>query len=307
MKIYLKILLANLIVIVTLFLSGCGGGGGGETAAVEIPGLVTAVGWYFENQAPDLSSSGATCGLKMFVYYSPTLTVDEVDTFTLISANGQRWTAKTSKQFGTDTNNRPYVAGQFFSGPNPATFPLGGTWTVQLKLKNGNFSTTQKTLHEPGSSALAASLYVYSPEDFPLPTDASYSAGLRRFPSQGYALTYSPADNKIFSTGLAAVQSAYLATEPKAYNMYCWLYDADHVYLGYTIRQYSGVDHTASGLIENGELSLTSTSTTGSNGTIDLSKVKYARFVYLDGAQYAPAFQGSYDWRSVSALVPVLP
>jgi hypothetical protein len=305
MKNYITKLLASLSAVLFLGLFGCGSGGGGGTGVAEIPGLVTGAGWSFTNNAPDYSSN-ATCDLRLSVYYSPTLTAADIDTFTLTSADGQRWTATTSKAFGTDTNNRPYISGQFYYGANAAAFPLAGIWTVQLKLKNGNTSTLTKTLHEPGSSAAATHSYVYTPEDY-TPTDGSlYTAGLRRFPSQGYTLSYSYTDNKLISTGLASVRSEFIATEPKAYNMLCWLYDADNTYLGYTTREYSAVDHTSSGLIDNGELSLIAAATTGSTGYVDLSRVKYIRFVYVDGAQFAPTSYANYDWVSVSALIPVI-
>lgn len=257
------------------------------------------------NSPPDYSSSGATCALKPFVYYSTTLTIDDIDTFTLISANGQHWTATSSKQFGTGSNNSPYITGDFYFGSSPSTFPLAGTWTVQLKLKNGHTSTLQKTFHEPGSSAVATHDYVYSLEEY-TPTDSSlYVPALRRFPSGGYTISYSSADNKILSTGLAAVRSGYMAAEPRAYNMFCWLYDSDKTYLGYTNREFSTVDHTNSGLIANDELSIDAAETYASTGYVDLTQVKYLRIVYVDGAQYAPTTYASYDYRAISPLIPV--
>lgn len=298
-------LLASSAAILILGLSGCGGGGGSDVAPAEIPGLVTAVGWYYVNKPPDYSSSGATCDLRPFVYYSTTLTTDDIDTFTLIAANGQHWTATTSKQFGTGSNNSQYISGEFHYGSSPATFPLAGTWTVQLKLKDGHTSTFQKTFHEPGSSAESTHSYVYSPEDY-TPTDSSlFVPALRRFPSGGYSISYSSADNKILSTGLAAVRSGYLAAEPRAFNMSCWLYDTDKTYLGYTNYEYTTVDHSSSGLIANGELSIVPAETFASTGNVDLLRVKYIRFVYADGAQYAPTSYASYDYRAISPLIPV--
>jgi hypothetical protein len=237
------------------------------------------------NKPTDYSSSGATCDLRPFVYYSTTLTTDDIDTFTLTAANGQHWTATTSKQFGTGTNNSQYISGDFYIGSNPATFPLAGTWTVQLKLKNGHTSTFQKTFHEPGSSAEATHTYVYSPEDY-TPTDSTlFVPALRRFPSGGYTISYSSADNTILSTGLAAVRSG--------------------TYLGHTNREYTTVDHTSSGLIANGELSIIPAETNASTGYVDLSRVKYIRFVYVDGAQYAPTSYASYDYLAISPFIPV--
>lgn len=290
-----------------LGLFGCGGGGGNAGTVTETAGLVTELGWYYANRAPDYSTSGSTCGLKVFVYYSRAIASDEIDTFSLTSANGERWTATTSKEFGTDSTGRPYISGQFISGQNTALMPLAGIWTAQLKLKNNQISTFQRAFHEPGRSTDATHHYLYTPEEYTPPADSSlYVAALRRFPSQGYTLSYSPADGgKIVSTGLAAVRNTFLAAEPRTYNQFCWFFDADGNYLGNTIREYSTTDHSSSGIIKNGELSIIPTATVAEAGYVDLSKAKYLRFVYVDGAQYAPTSYASYDYRSISALIPV--
>jgi hypothetical protein len=305
----------GLCLAVMVGLSGCGGGGG---AASFVPGstaanLVTGVGWYFNNTAPDYFSSGATCTLQASVYYDSSITSSDIASFTMTSPTGVHWTVPAANsQFGTSSSGKPYVAAALYYGQNRNTIPLAGTWTVTITLTNGQTSSPyQLTFHEPGSATAATHSYLYTQEDWTPSTNASeYVAALQRFPSAGYTVQYSAAQGRITTTGLSAVNSAYLAAEPKAYNMNCWLYDANKVYLGRTTMQYSTVDHSSTNLIgADGELSIlpsaTVSATASANGQVDLSAVKYIRFVHYDGVQYVPLTYGGLDQRSVSSFVPV--
>jgi hypothetical protein len=141
----------------------------------------------------------------------------------------------------------------------------------------------------------------------PLTNASQYIAALSRFPPQGYTVQYSSANGgSITTVGLSATRTSFLAAEPNAYNLICWLYDANKGYLGRTNPEYSTLDHSGTNLITaNGELSIIPASTTSSAGNVDLSKVKYIRFVCFDGAQYAPSSYSTMDYRSISSLVVV--
>ncbi|MBI5141023.1 MAG: hypothetical protein HZA20_02370 [Nitrospirae bacterium] len=300
-------LLVGACIVAMLCLTGCGGGGGSSSTSAN--GLITGVGWLFENVAPDYYNDGSTCSMTVYVYYNESIAVDDIDSFSMTAPNGVRWTSTSLKSsFGTGSAGKPYIANIFVYSVNPNAFPLAGVWTSEIKLKNGDNSSLQGTLHEPGSSADATHRYLYTKEDWSPSTDSSqYRAALSRFPAQGYSIGYSGTDGgKITSTGLSAVRTSFLAAEPNAYNMYCWMYDADKAYLGCTNHEYSTLDHSSTNLITaSGELSIVSASTSSSSGRVDLSKVKYIRFVYTDGAQFAPSSYSSINHRSVSSLIAV--
>lgn len=295
-----------------LVLTGCGGSGGSASSPVSsdtVNSLITNVGWLYENSAPDYFNSVATCHLSVKLYYSDSIAAADIDSFGVTAPNGWQWTiSSTNSQFGTSSSGTPYIGGNIYYGDNPKTMPLAGTWVFKLKLKNGQFSSVQRTLHETGSSADATHQFLYTKEDWTPSTDASqYIGALGRFPAQGYKLEYSPANGgSIVSTGLLATRTSFLTAEPHAYNMACWLYDANKNYLGYTVSEFSTLDHSRSTLITiNGELLIVPASTTSATGQIDLSAVKYLRFVYLDGAQYEPTSYSNADYRSISSLVAV--
>ena len=299
-----KSVLNALLLVVVVALVGLAGCGGGDAPAAPNASL-KSVSWYYENSAPDNSNNGATCFLTPSLYYSDTLATTDIDSFTVTSQSGWRWNV-TTPNFGT-YNGKPYLGGRLYYGANPQTMPLAGTWTVELKLKNGATSSAQLTLHEPGSSLAATHPYIYSKEDV-TPIDMSqYVAALARFPSGGYTVHYSPANGgSITTSGLAAVRASYLAGEPNAYNLTCWLYDANNIYLGRSSTAYSTVDHSNTNLITaEGELSIVPALTASTTGIIPLENVKYLRFVYSDGAQFVPSTYGSFDNRSISALVAV--
>jgi hypothetical protein len=243
------------------------------------------------------------------LYYSESITSDEIDSFSVTAPTGSKWTlASSNSQFGTSSTGKPYIGKTLLYSDNPQAFPLAGIWTAEIKLKDGKTLSFQKTLHEPGSTDDATHQYLYTKEDWAPSTNPSqYIAALNRFPSQGYTVQYSADDGgRITTTGFSAVRSSFLAAEPRAYNMYCWLYDADNTYLGVTNPEYSFFDHSGSNLISaDGELSIVPASTTSSTGNVDLSKVKYIRFLYTDGAQYAPSSYSNGDYRSISSLVTV--
>lgn len=288
-------------------LPGCGGGDAATTtpaATDTVDGLVTGMGWIYENVPSDLSTH--PLGLRVFLYYSETVHVSDIDSFTVTAPTGETWTLPAATgRFETTSTGKGYMTGRLIFDGN--SFPLAGTWTAQVRLKDGSRSSYLQTLHEPGSATAASHQFVYARDDLSPDLDASqYVAALSRFPSQGYTVRYSATDGgSITTAGLAPVTARFLASEPAAYNMFCWLYDGNQSYLGYTIRQYAVPERSSTGLVTAvGELSITPASTTGASGPVDLSQVKYLRFVYQDGGQFAPNFD-SFDYRSVSALVPV--
>jgi hypothetical protein len=272
--------------------------------------LITSVGWVYEDAAPDYTNNGATCFMGIKVYYSESIAADDIDSFGVTAPNGWQWTILASKsQLGTSSGGKPYIGSNIYYGTNPHIMPLAGTWVFQLKLKNGQISSVQKTFHEPGSAADATHQYVYAAEDWTPWSDTSqYIAALGRFPAQGYTLQYSAANGGLISTtGLATVRTSFLAAHPHAYNMVCWLYDVNKNYLGYTITEFSPQDHSRTNLIAvNGELSIVPASTVSPNGQLDLSAVKYLRFVYFDGAQYEPSSYSNMDYRSISPFIAAL-
>lgn len=307
MKNVLKVLM-GLLFLAVLALSGCGGSGTTTSAAPPADSLITMVGWYFDNLAPDYTNNAETCVLNVIVYYSNSVAVGDIESFSMTSPTGWVWTVP-AQNFQTGTSSgRTYVRAGIYYGANPNAFPLAGVWTAKITLKNGQTSSKQLTLHEPGSTVDATHQYLYTKEDWaPSTNQSQYVAALARFPSQGYSVQYSAANGgSLRTTGLAAVRTNFLSTEPRAYNMFCWLYDANKSYLGYTTRAYSTLDHSSTNLItSDGELSITPAATISSTGTVDLSLVKYIRIVYVDGAQYVPSSYSNQDSRSVSPLVAV--
>jgi Big-like domain-containing protein len=296
------------IFIVALFvLAGCGGGG---SATSSNNSFITSVGWVYEDAAPDYVNNSSTCFLSVIVYYNESITAADIDSFGATAPNGWQWTISASNsQLSTSSSGRPYIGSRIYYGTNPYMMPLAGTWVFQLKLKNGQISSVQKSFHEPGSAADATHQYVYAAEDWTPSSDTSqYIAALGRFPEQGYTLQYSAANGGLITTtGLATVRTRFLAAQPHAYNMVCWLYDVNKAYLGYTITEFSPQDHSRTNLIDaNGELSIVPASTASPSGQVDLSAVKYLRFVYFDGAQYEPSSYSNMDYRSISPLVAAL-
>lgn len=294
-----------------LVLTGCGGDGSAIISATNgtVNSTITSIGWLYENAAQDYYNNGQTCFLSVKVYYNESIAETDIDSFGVTAPNGWQWTITLPKsQLGTSSSGKPYIGGSIYYGANPYTMPLAGTWVFQLKLKNGQVSSMQKTLHEPGSSADAAHQYVYTKEDgSPATSVSQYVAALGRFPAQGYTLQYSAANGgTITTTGLSSVRASYLDAEPHAYNMMCWLYDYKKNYIGYTIAEFSALDHSKTDLITaNGELSIVPASTVSSNGQINLSAVKYMRLVYFDGAQFEPSSYSNADYRSISSLIAV--
>lgn len=303
-----------LLVFVVLGLTGCGSGGGEATPVLATTqptaDSIKKVGWYIENSDPDLFNDDAkTCSLVLMVYYDETIAAEKIDRLIVNSPIEWHWTVPASpEQFGTSGSGKPFIGARLSLGANPQTHPLGGSWSAQLTLKDGTVSYFAFALHEPGSKADATHQYLYTKEDWmPSADQSQYVAALGRLPSLGYTTQYSAADGgRITTTGLFAVRTSFLAAEPAAYNMFCWLYDADKAYLGHSTSEYSAADHSKTDLIAaDGELSITTASTVFTTGTVDLSKVKYIRFVYIDGAQYAPSSYSTFDYRSISSLITV--
>jgi len=291
-------------------MTACGSGGGSGTSSNNNnnnTSYITNVGWVYENAAPDYATNSPTCLMNIKVYYNESIAAADIDSFSVTAPVGWKWTIPaSSSQFGTNSSGKPYIGSGIYYGTNSHIMPLSGTWTVQLNLKNGQNSSVQGSFHEPGSAATATHQYVYTAEDWTPSADASqYIAALGRFPGQGYTLQYSTANGgSITTTGLAAVRTSFLAAQPHAYNMVCWLYDVNNAYLGYTIPEYSALDHSKTSLIDaSGELSIAPASTVSASGQVDLSTVKYLRFVYFDGAQYAPSSYSNMDYISISSLV----
>jgi hypothetical protein len=300
----------GLFIAALAVLAGCGGSGStGSNSNETARSLITNVGWLSENVAPDNSNNSPTCYLNVQVYYNNSISAADIDSFSVTSPDGWQWTITSpSSQLGTSSDGKPYIGGRLYYGAYPYSMPLAGSWVFQLKLKNGQISSLQKTLHEPGSSVAATHKYLYSSEDWTTPPDSSqYITALRRFPAQGYTPVYSAVNGgSIVTTGLSAVRTSFLASEPHAYNMKCWLYDANKAYLGYTITEFSPLDHSRTNLITaTGELSIVPASTVSSTGQVDLTAVKYLRFVYLDGAQYETTSYSNADYRSISSLIAV--
>ncbi len=298
----------GVLLVVLLVLAGCGGGGS-TTSSNNNNSYITNVSWVYENAAPDYDASGATCLMNIKVYYNESIAAADIESFSVTAPVGWKWTIPASNNlFGTNSSGKPYIGGGIYYGANSHIMPLSGTWVVQLNLKNGQSSSVQKFFHEPGSTAAATHQYVYSAEDWTPGSDASqYIAALGRFPGLGYTLQYSAANGgSITTTGLATVRASFLAAQPHAYNMICWLYDANKTYLGYTIPEFSNLDHSKTSLIDtNGELSIVPASTVAASGQVNLPTVRYLRFVYFDGAQYAPSSYSNMDYISISPLISV--
>lgn len=310
----MKFIITNVVkglffaVLVALF--GCGGSGStGSASSGSTNSLITEVGWLYDNAATDYYNGGPTCVLNVEVIYDESIAADEIDSFVVIAPNGLQWIIPASNsQFGTSSSGKPYIGGRIHNGAGPYTMPLAGDWVFQLILKNGLIPSMQKTFREPGSAIAATHQFLYSKEDGTPTTNLSqYITALSRFPSQGYTLQYSAVNGgTITTTGLSSVRTSFQDAEPRAYNMFCWLYDSGKNYIGYTTPEFSKQDHSRTNLITaNGELSIMSASNVSSNGQIDLSTVKYLRFVYVDGAQFEPASYFKADYRSMSSLVAV--
>lgn len=308
MKCNVLTVVMGLFIAVLLGLAGCGGGGGSTTNS-ESNSLITSVGCLFNNAAPDFSNNGPTCYLSIHMYYNESISADDIDSLRIIAPNGWQWPIPvSSSQSVTNSSGKPYISINIYYGAVPQMMPLAGTWIFQLKLKDGQISSIEKTLHEPGSAANATHQYVYAAEDWsPWPDTSQYIAALGRFPAQGYTLQYSIVNGGVItSTGLAAIRASFLTAQPHAYNMICLLYDGYNTYLGQTIPEFSPQDHSRTDLITaNGELLITSASTVSKEGLLNLSDVRYLRFVYFDGAQYEPSSYSKMDYRSISPLVGV--
>lgn len=287
------------LLVPMLALSGCGGDTSDSSSNV-----VTGLNWTFENIAPDVYDDGMTCGLRVYVYCSG-IAASDIDSFTIIAPDGYYWQIPASEaQFGT-SGGKNYLGALLGYDENLRTIQLAGTWTAQVKLKNGKVSTYQRKLREPGMSSDATHKYVYAAEDWtpPLYNYWDYTPLLRRIPTGAFTVAYSSVNGgRISTTGFAAVRTAYLSTETKFYNMYCWLYDVNQNYMGMSVTQYSPLDHTSTGLVVNGEIGITASLVTTS---MDLSRVKYMRVVCVDGAQFQPTSYSSFDSRSMSTLLSV--
>lgn len=297
-----------LLFLASVGLYGCGGSGG--YGAFADANALKSVGWYYENIAPDFFNNGSTCYLTLNLYLTDSVSAADIDSFIIREPNGGEWNIPASGRQAVSSSGTTYFPLRLKFEPSPA-FPLAGVWTMTAKLKDGRASSIEKTLHDPGNSAEAIYRYLYSSEDWaPSTNQSQYVPALKRFPAVGYLLQYSSADGgKITTTGFSTVRAAYLVAEPKAYNMYCWLYDENKSYLGYTISAYSGTDHSGSSLIaHDGELTIDPAATTAasSGGSIDLSRVKYVRVVEVDGAQFAPQSYSYFDNLSVSSLISVI-
>lgn len=293
--------------MVLICLGGCGSGGDSVAGASGTSAL-KSFGWYYENVAPDFWSSGETCVLTVVLYYDPALSQSEIAGFVVQAPGGGGWSVNAPNlQFGTSSSGKPYIIERLSYSSNPAVMPLAGTWTAQLKLTNGQVASLQRSFHEPGSSLDATHPYLYTKEDWWAPSNQQYVASLGRFPSSGYSVQFSPANGGAINTvGFGTVRAGYLAAEPAAYNFFCWLYDANHVYLGYTNTAYSTLDHSPTNLVgTDGELAIVPASVAAASSGFNLSNVKYLRIVYTDGGQFAPTTYSSYDYRSISSLIPV--
>lgn len=296
-----------LLTVAAFGLAGCGGDSGAPAPNAD---LIKNVGVYYANFPLDISNTGATCFLEFAAYYDESIAPGDIASLVLTAPDGNwHWTFTSPDiPFRTSSSGKPYIGAGVYYGDNPQAFPLSGLWSMRLNLKSGATASMQHSLHEPGSSADATHQFLYTKEDWtPQVNPLQYVAALARFPADGYAANYSSANGgSIKTVGLAPVRASFLANEPHAYNSYCWLYDANKNYLGYTVTQYSTLNHSSTSLVtDNGELSITPALTVGSTGTVNLSSVKYLRVVYQDGAQYAPASFSNFDYRSASALVPV--
>ncbi len=296
-----------LLLFAIVGMNGCGGGGGASSVD---PKALKSVGWYYDNMPPDFFNNGTSCYLNVILYLSESFTAADVDSFTIDAPNGGRWSIQTSGRQPRISSSGVTYFPLLLRFDVPEAFPLAGTWTMTVRLKDGRTSSIENTFHDPGSSASATYKYLYTPEDWsPTGDQSQYVAALKRFPSAGYSFRYSSANGgEITSAGYSSVQTAFMAAEPKAFNWNCWLYDENRTYLGYTIRTYSGTDHSRSTLVaQDGELVITAaaTSTPSGEGSVDLSKVKYVRVVVVDGAQFVPQYYSAFDQRSVSALIPV--
>ncbi|HTP64404.1 MAG TPA: hypothetical protein VMJ66_03355 [Geobacteraceae bacterium] len=307
MRRVLKIAMMVLFFLIMFGLASCGSGGHTAAPAVTTTSLISHVGWYIDDIEPTLTNNGETCCLNIMVFYSRSIAATDIGVISLLSPNGRLWTIPASDfHSGTGSTGDPYLRVGVYNGSNPYSLPLAGTWTVGIVLNSGIIATYQLTLHEPGSKDAATHQYVYSKEDWTPATDTSnYVAALGQFPSAGYTVQYS--GGNITTTGLSAVMTNYLATEPAAFNMYCFLYDVNQNLLGHTNMEYSTIDHTETGLLDSGgELSIQQVNTTSSSGgEVDLSQVKNIRIVFVDGGQYAPSSYSDFDYRSISSPIAV--
>lgn len=313
---------AIVVILSVLCLSaGCGGGGGGSSrhaetnsntdadTSTESTGSITGLEWFFINAEPDYF--GPTCLLSVTLHYSASITSDQIESFTFTAPTGDEWTIPSYEYvlFGSD-NNENNFAMMYLAFSNPDAFPLAGIWTVKINLKDGSALSFQESFHEPGSCADATHKYLYTKEDWaPVEDVSQYIPALGRFPSQGYAVHYSSESSGNISTqGFSGVLEGYQNAEPRAFNMYCDLFDADLNYIGITVMRYSILDHSSTNLITSeGELSIVPESTLSFTGAgyVDLSTVKYIRIVNTDGAQYTPSSYATFDYCSISSLIEV--
>ena len=303
-----------LLLLNIYFLYGCGNGTNYQSANTD---AVAAILWHYENVAPDFLNNGKTCSLVLRVLLRDNVSSADVESFIVRAPNGENWyLPATGNQVELLTRPRGYALQ--LESESPHSFPLAGVWTVIANLKDGRTSTTPITFHDPGSSTDATFQYLYTPEDWIPDGDQSlYVPMLKRFPAVGFSFTYFPLRDGwtgIISTGFKEVEAAYVAAEPKMYNMLCWLYDENKVYLGKTIKAY-GFDpnysdyHASTGLVSSlsplkKEIVFDPLWTmTDDERPVDLSLVKYIRIVVLDGAQFDGAT--FYDNRAISELIPV--
>ncbi|MBJ6725540.1 hypothetical protein [Geomesophilobacter sediminis] len=269
--------------------------------------FITSATYLYENVPSDTGSDAVR--MYFIPSYSSTIASTDIDRINISNdGSGATWnipaTAIDPSAFGTGTVSLPLI-----NSANPHAFPVGGTWTVRMRLKNGEVSALWGPFHEPGTLNAATHRYLYAAEDWTPPTanQSDYVPLLGRFPTTGVSFTYSTdtsGTGTITSSGFAAANAAFLAAQPTAYNFYCLLYDANGAYLGVSSLQYKKADHTSTGLLgTDGEISFAAAMT--SNASLDLSTVKLLRIVYLDGAQFQAINPGAYQMVSYSNLVQV--
>ncbi|UFS70180.1 hypothetical protein LPW11_20185 [Geomonas sp. RF6] len=294
-----------LLFVVLCALAGCGGGGGGASSSSSSSGVITGVAWSFENESPDLSGNVATCYLNVQVKCSPSIAASDIANWAVTAPTGWGWRisgANSAK--GITSNGTPYIAAGMWYGADINAFPLAGNWKVTIVLANGEVSSYDFVMQEPGSTANATHDFLYTPEDSTPFFPAQYIAALKRFPAEG--CTFNFTGNSVVSSGFASAAASYLAAEPRAYNLYLWLYDGNFSYVGYSQPVYSLTDHSASALMTpDGEISLTPASVTTSTGAVDLSQVRYVRVIAVDGGQFPLSGALLFHYRSISAPVPV--
>lgn len=300
-----------------LLLSACGGSSGGSSDNANAN--IQSVGWHFENLPSDYDTGGdgRSLGLNVNIYYTGSARREDIQEAQIRvelpdgTTKTWPWTIPAdteTERFGSNGNGLFHYGARLFFEDDGHTFPLKGTWTAKLKLKDDTTVSQGFSLHEPGEKTKATHKFLYTEDGSPPADDADYVPALKRFPVEG--VTVSLVDRgaeglALVSSGLKDARASFIPENSLFYNSLVWLYDAGGNYLGRSLPEFKYTNHERSGWMPAAdEMSLDAASTEWSGGITDIRQVKSVRFVYTDGEQYTTD-HAQFDIRSVSPLVPV--